>query len=68
MGVDYLDETVESLQIELLALDPGALSELDRETVQSLLPAGAAATVSTVRCGICRPNRLRRISGSRALL
>ena len=42
MGVDYLDETVESLQIELLALDPGALSELSRETVQSLLPAGGS--------------------------
>ena len=42
MGVDYLDETVESLQTELLALDPGALSELSRETVQSLLPAGGS--------------------------
>ena len=42
MGVDYLDETAESLQTELLALDPGALSELSRETLQTLLPAGGS--------------------------
>lgn len=42
MGVDYLDETAESLKTELLALDPGALSELSRETLQTLLPAGGS--------------------------
>ena len=42
MGVDYLDETAESLQTELLALDPGALSELSRETLQTLLPPGGS--------------------------
>ena len=42
MGVDYFGETVESLQAELLALDPVAVVHLDRETVQSLLPPGGS--------------------------
>ena len=42
MGVDYFGETVESLQSELLALDPAAISRLDRETLQTLLPPGGS--------------------------
>ena len=42
MGVDYFGETVESLQAELSALDPAAISRLDRETVQALLPPGGS--------------------------
>ena len=42
MGVDYLGETVESLQAELSALDPVAIAQLDRETLQHLLPPGGS--------------------------
>ena len=42
MGVDYFGETVESLQAELSALDPAAISRLDRETLQTLLPPGGS--------------------------
>ena len=42
LGVDYLGETVESLQAELSALDPVAIAQLDRETLQHLLPAGGS--------------------------
>ena len=42
MGVDYLGETVESLQAELSALDPMAIAQLDRETLQHLLPPGGS--------------------------
>ena len=42
MGVDYVGETVESLQAELSALDPAAISRLDRETLQKLLPPGGS--------------------------
>jgi len=37
MGVDYFGETVERLQAELSALDPAAIEQLNRETVQALL-------------------------------
>ncbi len=42
MGVDYFGDTVESLQAELLALDPAAIAQLDRKTVQALLPPGGS--------------------------
>jgi len=42
LGVDYLGETVESLQAELSALDPVAIAQLDRETLQHLLPPGGS--------------------------
>ena len=42
MGVDYFGETVESLQAELSAFDPAAISRLDRETLQTLLPPGGS--------------------------
>ena len=42
MGVDYLNETVESLQAELAALDPATIAELDGELLQSLLPPGGS--------------------------
>jgi L-alanine-DL-glutamate epimerase-like enolase superfamily enzyme len=42
MGVDYLGETVESLQAELSALDPAAIAQLNRQTVQALLPPGGS--------------------------
>ena len=42
MGVDYLGETVESLEAELLALEPAAIARLDRDLLQSLLPPGGS--------------------------
>ena len=42
MGVDYLGETVESLEAELSALDPAAITGLDRQTLQTLLPPGGS--------------------------
>ena len=42
MGVDYLGETVESLEAELSALDPVAIAGLDRQTLQTLLPPGGS--------------------------
>ena len=42
MGVDYLGETVASLQAELSALDPLAIEQLDREALHTLLPAGGS--------------------------
>ena len=42
MGVDYLGETVESLEAELLALEPAAVTRLDRDLLQSLLPPGGS--------------------------
>lgn len=42
MGVDYLGETVESLEAELLALEPAAIARLDRDALQSLLPPGGS--------------------------
>lgn len=42
MGVDYLNETVESLQAELAALDPATIAELDGELLQNLLPPGGS--------------------------
>ena len=42
MGVDYLNETVESLQAELAALDPVTIAELDGELLQNLLPPGGS--------------------------
>ena len=42
MGVDYLGETVASLQAELSALDPLAIEQLDREAVHTLLPPGGS--------------------------
>ena len=42
MGVDYLNETVESLQAELSALDPVTIAELDGELLQNLLPPGGS--------------------------
>ncbi|MBT6351446.1 MAG: dipeptide epimerase [Halieaceae bacterium] len=42
MGVDYLGETVASLQAELSALDPLAIEQLDREVVHTLLPPGGS--------------------------
>lgn len=42
MGVDYLGETIESLQAELSALDPTAIDPLRHETVQTLLPPGGS--------------------------
>ena len=42
MGVDYLGETADRLQAELLALDPAAISALNRESLQTLLPPGGS--------------------------
>ena len=42
MGVDYFGETVESLEAELSALDPAAITGLDRQTLQTLLPPGGS--------------------------
>ena len=42
MGVDYFGETVERLQAELSALDPAAIAQLNRQTVQALLPPGGS--------------------------
>lgn len=42
MGVDYFGETLESLEAELLALDPAAIARLDREALQTLLPPGGS--------------------------
>ena len=42
MGVDYFDETVESLEAQLSALDPAAIAGLDRQTLQTLLPSGGS--------------------------
>ena len=42
MGVDYFGETVESMQTELSTLDPLAIAQLDRGTIQPLLPPGGA--------------------------
>jgi L-alanine-DL-glutamate epimerase-like enolase superfamily enzyme len=42
MGVDYFGETAETLHAELLAVDPRALEELNRQTVQTLLPPGGS--------------------------
>ena len=42
MGVDYLGETVESLEAELSALDPTAIARLDRKALQTLLPRGGS--------------------------
>ena len=42
MGVDYLGETVASLQAELSALDPLAIEQLDREALHTLLSAGGS--------------------------
>ena len=42
MGVDYLGETVETLEAELSALDPVAIAGLDRQTLQTLLPPGGS--------------------------
>ena len=42
MGVDYLGETVESLEAELSALDPAAIARLDRNALQTLLPPGGS--------------------------
>ena len=42
MGVDYFGETVESLESELSALDPAAITGLDRQTLQTLLPPGGS--------------------------
>jgi|TARA_B100001094_G_scaffold293091_1_gene312726 L-alanine-DL-glutamate epimerase-like enolase superfamily enzyme len=42
MGVDYLDEIIESLQAELSALDPMAIDRLSHEAVQNLLPPGGS--------------------------
>ena len=42
MGVDYLGETVESLEAELSAIDPAAIARLDRKALQALLPPGGS--------------------------
>ena len=42
MGVDYFGETVEVLEAELSALDPGAVARLDRQALQTLLPPGGS--------------------------
>ena len=42
MGVDYLNETIESLQAELAALDPAVFPKLDRAMLQNLLPPGGS--------------------------
>lgn len=42
MGVDYLGETVETLEAELSALDPVAIAGLDRQTLQTVLPPGGS--------------------------
>ena len=42
MGVDYFGETLESLEAQLLALDPAAIARLDREALQTLLPPGGS--------------------------
>ena len=42
MGVDYFGETVESMQTELSTLDPLAIAQLDRGTIQTLLPPGGS--------------------------
>ena len=42
MGVDYLNETVESLQAELTALGSDTIAKLDGELLQSLLPPGGS--------------------------
>ena len=42
MGVDYLGETIESLEAELSALDPAAIARLDRNALQTLLPPGGS--------------------------
>lgn len=42
MGVDYLGETVESLEAELSVLDPAAIARLDRKALQTLLPPGGS--------------------------
>ena len=42
MGVDYFGETGERLQAELSALDPAAIAQLNRQTVQALLPPGGS--------------------------
>ena len=42
MGVDYLGETAESLRAELSALDPAVITQLNRETLQNLLPPGGS--------------------------
>ena len=42
MGVDYLGETMETLEAELSALDPVAIAGLDRQTLQTLLPPGGS--------------------------
>ena len=42
MGVDYLGETVASLQAELNGLDADALHHLDRDAIQHLLPPGGS--------------------------
>ena len=42
MGVDYLNETVESLQAELAALDHVTIAELDVKLLQNLLPPGGS--------------------------
>ena len=42
MGVDYLNETVESLQAELAALDHATIAQLDGKLLQNLLPPGGS--------------------------
>ena len=42
MGVDYLGETVESLEAGLSAIDPAAIARLDRKALQALLPPGGS--------------------------
>ncbi len=42
MGVDYLGETVDSMQAELATLDPVAIAKLEGEMLQDLLPPGGS--------------------------
>lgn len=42
MGVDYLNETVESLRAELTALGSDTIAKLDGELLQNLLPPGGS--------------------------
>ena len=42
IGVDYLGETVETMQAQLEALDPARLSAMDPVPLQHLLPPGGA--------------------------
>ena len=51
MGVDYLGETVESLEAELSALDPALSLDSIAKRCRRYCPRAVAATVSIARCG-----------------